>query len=245
MQDERRPPPLPRRQMLSDGVYESIKEFIMARRISPGAHVNIEQLGRDLQVSPTPVREALARLEADGLVTKEPNRGYFVAPLLDERSVVQLFEVRLLLEPHLASKAAQHASDEHLTALQHSLDQMREVVEAPVDTVRLYRTIIDEDTAFHETIARAALNDLLKDMLLRLRAHLHLYRLKLHEWNLVGVPTIREHEQILAALRARDAAGAAAAAAEHVRRSWERAKRAGAAHQQAGADGARGDAGAH
>lgn len=229
MNDDRLAVALPRRQTLTDGVYEAVKEVVMAQRIKPGAHVNIDQLARDLRVSPTPVREALARLESDGLVTKEPLRGYFVVPLLDARSLEQLFEARMLLEPHMARKAAALARDEQVAAMQDSLDQIRNAVYRKAgDTYAGYRIIVGEDTAFHETIALAAGNDLLGDMLARLRAHLHLYRLQLQERNRMGAETVREHERILAAIRARDGEAASAAMAEHIEHSRQRVQIAAA-----------------
>ncbi|MDQ1690891.1 MAG: hypothetical protein QOD87_999, partial [Pseudonocardiales bacterium] len=58
---------LPARPSLSDDVYEAIKALIMNHAIAPGSRLSIDQLARDLAVSPTPIREALARLESDGL----------------------------------------------------------------------------------------------------------------------------------------------------------------------------------
>jgi len=75
----------PSRQTLSDSVYEAVTELIMDQHIAAGARVNIDMVARQLNVSPTPVREALARLEMDGLVTKEPLRGYTVTPGVQKR----------------------------------------------------------------------------------------------------------------------------------------------------------------
>src|SRR2546430_16452429 len=98
MKERTRTRPLPR-QILSDSVYEAVKELVMDQHIEPGARVNIDQLARDLRVSPTPVREALARLEVGGPGIKEPLRGYSVAPHLDAAAFEQLFEVRAVIEP--------------------------------------------------------------------------------------------------------------------------------------------------
>ena len=73
---------LPRRNVLADDVYELVKAMVMDHVIRPGARVSIDGLARELAVSPTPVREALARLESDGLVLKEPLKGYRATPLL-------------------------------------------------------------------------------------------------------------------------------------------------------------------
>src|SRR3954453_11508502 len=95
-----------RRAVLADGVYEAIKALIMDQHVEPGAKINMDALARELEVSPTPVREALARLEADGLVTKKALVGYTAAALLDAEGLDELFEMRLLLEPAAASWAA-------------------------------------------------------------------------------------------------------------------------------------------
>src|SRR5690606_18696518 len=71
-----------------------------------GERINIEALARRLEVSPTPVREALARLEADGLVRKRPLAGYTATPLLTRAEFDELVEMRLILEPAAARRVA-------------------------------------------------------------------------------------------------------------------------------------------
>ena len=83
-----------------DGAYEGLKELILDQRMAPGEHLNIDALAPRMGISQTPIREALARLEAEGLVVKTPPRGrYLVAPMLDAAAFDHLYEVRLLLEP--------------------------------------------------------------------------------------------------------------------------------------------------
>ena len=65
----------PRRSVLSDEIYDMIKAMIFNHEIEPGSRVNIDALSFQLEVSQTPVREALARLESDGLIAKEPLKG--------------------------------------------------------------------------------------------------------------------------------------------------------------------------
>jgi DNA-binding GntR family transcriptional regulator len=66
----------PRRSVLSDDVYDMIKTMIFDHEIAPGSRVNIDAISLQLEVSQTPVREALARLESDGLIEKVPLKGY-------------------------------------------------------------------------------------------------------------------------------------------------------------------------
>src|ERR1700755_1935931 len=100
----------PRRSVLADEVYEILKSKLMDNIVEPGSRLSIDGLARDLGCSPTPIREALARLESDGLVAKRAHYGYTAALLIDAQSFAELFRMRLLLEPACASWAAQAAS---------------------------------------------------------------------------------------------------------------------------------------
>jgi len=213
----------PRRQALSDGVYETVKALIMDHRIAPGERLNIDALARDLDVSPTPVREAMARLESDGLVTKRALAGYSVAPLLNYDALDQLFELRLLLEPHCAGLAASQAAPEAVTNLAALVEVFPKV--GPDEDYQTYRAVAQADTAFHDLIIRASGRDMIGDTLTRLHAHMHMYRL----WYRSGVAhsTHAEHARIVRAIRRGDAEAASAAMTAHLERSWKRVSRAG------------------
>ena len=96
---------------MGDDVYEAVKALVMEHTLAPGDRVNIDALARELEVSPTPVREALARLESDGLVRKRPLAGYTVTPLLTRQEFTDMFDMRLVLEGAAARWAAERASD--------------------------------------------------------------------------------------------------------------------------------------
>jgi DNA-binding GntR family transcriptional regulator len=110
---------LPRlkRSTLGDDVYQSLRAAVMEHTLAPGDRMNIDALARELEVSPTPVREALARLESEGLVRKRPLAGYTVSPLLTLEEFGDLFDMRLLLEPAAARWAAVRATDEQRARL--------------------------------------------------------------------------------------------------------------------------------
>lgn len=222
MTDSAMPLPVPR-QILTDGVYEAVKELVMDQHIQPGARVNIDQLARQLNVSPTPVREGLARLEMDGLVIKEPLRGYSIAPLLAAAAFDDLFDVRLLLEPFAVRRACERADEDLVGVLRREIAQMRQTLKgrkAGMATYREYRSFAWQDARFHDAIAEASGNPLLRETLVRLRSHLHLYRL----YYTMGLAeqTISEHETILAGIVAHRPADAAEAMSEHIRRSRAR-----------------------
>jgi len=97
---------LPRPRALVGEVYNAILDRITSLEIVPGARINMDTLARELGVSPTPVREALSRLEAEGLVLKTHLVGHRALPQLTREQVEQLFELRLLIEPAGAAMAA-------------------------------------------------------------------------------------------------------------------------------------------
>mgnify|MGYP001167495445 CR=1 FL=1 len=203
---------LPPRQILADGVYDTIKGLLMDQSIIPESRINIDKLARELQVSPTPVREALARLESEGLVTKAALRGYSAAPLLTLSSFTQLFELRLLLEPVIARKAATLLTEEDLRTLEQLVFEMREVRVG--QSYQEYQQLAMADAAFHDILARVCGNVFFQDTLERIHAHMHLYRLYFHTG--IAPETIAEHREILNALRQRDTEAAARAMARHL-----------------------------
>ena len=219
----------PSRQTLTDSVYEAVTELVVDQHIEAGARVNIDLVARQLNVSPTPVREALARLEMDGLVIKEPLRGYTVTAMLDTKSLNDLYDVRRLLEPFAARRAAERRDDKVVRTLDLELDGMRRIVttnNASADgAFHDYRAFTLQDARFHEAIAGTSGNILLSDTLRRLRSHLRLYRLY-HRYYAtdIGTATVIEHESILDAIRAGDGGGAEVAMLDHINRSRDRSE---------------------
>ena len=226
---ERTLPVPPSRQTLTDSVYEAVMELVMDQHIEAGARVNIDLVARQLNVSPTPVREALARLEMDGLVVKEPLRGYSVTPMLDHKTFNDLYDVRRLLEPFAARRAAERRDEKVLRVLDRELEKMRRTVSAGAGpdggTYHDFRDFPLQDARFHEAIAGTSGNGLLSDTLRRLRSHLRLYRLYHRSYTMaIAAATVIEHEGILAAIRARDADAAEAAMLHHINQSRERSE---------------------
>ncbi|MFI1769675.1 GntR family transcriptional regulator [Streptomyces sp. NPDC020800] len=204
--------------MLTETVYDLLRQRLVDHGIEPGSKLNINALATDLDVSPTPVREALARLEADGLVVKRNLAGYTAAPLLSARAMEDIFEMRLLLEPVAAAKAATRISKADLTILDQFLEDMRKAAEA--DTKETLRLFLHHDAAFHEQIAASSGNTLMANTLRRLHAHAHLYRL--YFGSEISETTCREHERIVEALRDADPDVASGAMRTHIRRALER-----------------------
>jgi DNA-binding GntR family transcriptional regulator len=202
--------PLPpaRRATLVEDIYESLKALVMEHTLAPGERVNIYALARELEVSQTPVREALARLEADGLVRKRPLAGYTVSPLLTKREFTDMFDMRVVLEGAAARWAATRATALVRTAIS---TEASSVMPVDHDSHAQFTAL---DARFHDLVADAADNPLLRDSIQRLHAHLHIHRLYF-PYAQTGT-TSEEHQRIAAAIRTSDPDGAETAMREHL-----------------------------
>lgn len=202
-----------------DRVYESIYERLMSLAIPPGARMPIDVIARDLNVSQTPVREALSRLEREGLVHKAHLIGYSAAAQLGRKEFEDLFDFRLLVEPEGARLAALNMTPEALAHLEEIAADMVHG-EPPVDRTSRYSRFARIDAHFHDEILRIAGNEVMRATVSNQHVHLHLFRLMVH--SRVTQEALEEHETLLAAFRAADPAAAQAAMHEHIQRSRAR-----------------------
>jgi len=160
---------------LPDQVYEILREQIFDRVFAPDEKLNIEALARKMKVSATPIREALSRLSAEGLVKIEPYIGAKVAPIPSWDHYRQIYDLRLVLEPWAAAEAAKRKDP---TALK----EMAEALQAMEDTelakrYRRFKTFSDADEAFHRAIFKGACNEPALQSFVQLNTHLHVARL--------------------------------------------------------------------
>ena len=211
---------LAQRQALPGSVYEIVTDMFMTHAFEPGARLNIEELARILGVSPTPVREALARVEADGLIVKQPGRSYTVAPLMGIEQVRELIELRLLVEPALAAKAAAQAEPNEIKELRRAA---RAGGAGGKITAALNRLDMVYDATFHAMVADLADNQMISDMLTRLRSHLHIFRFYYYRPG-VGPATRNEHLAVVEAIARHDPDGAEEAMRAHLVSALERLK---------------------
>ena len=128
---------------LAEEVYRRIRADIMSLKLPPDTRVSVDSLARELGVSQTPIREALSMLEANGLVSKKHFTGYATAPRMNRAQLDELFEFRLLVEPHAARKAAQAMA-------QSDMDSLGAVSGASAPS---HDGFADMDTEFHKLIA--------------------------------------------------------------------------------------------
>jgi len=193
---------------LADEVYRRIRADIMSLKLPPESRVSVDSLARELGVSQTPIREALSMLEANGLVSKRHFAGYATTPRMDRAQLDELFEFRLLVEPHAARKAARMMTDADMALL------------ASGEAAPSHDAFADLDTDFHRLIAQGAGNHLIADSLARLHIHVHIFRSCFRRE--IAEEAVDEHDAIIAAIRARDDWAAEGAMRRHIERSYKR-----------------------
>jgi DNA-binding GntR family transcriptional regulator len=207
-----------RPQRLGDEVYGMLYARLMSLDIAPGGRISIDNLVREFGVSQTPIREALSRLEAQGLVVKKHMVGYSAASQLDLGKVSKLFDLRSLLEPYAAEHAALNISDEEISTLTAIDSSMQTIV-----TSRSRREFLDfaqSDGQLHDLIAVTSGNEFVRDGLARLHTHVHLFRLYYLASEVKNVNA--EHAEIVDAICRRDGIKAAKAMKAHIEHSRRR-----------------------
>ncbi len=189
--------------------YARLKESIQAGELKPGQRIREVEMAERLKMSRTPVREALRRLEADGLLTFAPYRGMVIAEL-DHQAVMELYQMREVLEGTAAALAARHASEAEVAIL---LDIMASDPGDDADP----RRHAQHNRQFHGALYRAAHNRYLLKTLNVLRDAMAL--LGMTTLSLTGrSDTAREeHAAIVHAIRSHDPVAAEKAARAHIR----------------------------
>lgn len=204
------------RVMLGDEIHAVLQQAIMDGTIPPDARLNAGELARRFDVSPTPVREALARLESDGLVEKHPLKGYRTTDLLAEQELIDLFELRLLLEPGSAARAAERRNPEDSAELRREIELARSAIDEP----DAYSVLAQHDVRLHDKVFRAARNETVRLAYARTHCHLHTFRLA-YTGSYVA-DTVDEHAALVDAIVTGDPAAAEAAMRRHLEHSRER-----------------------
>jgi len=184
-------PERPRRELLADRAYVELRDRIVTLRIPPGAPIDEDQIGEELEMGRTPVREAIKRLALENLVTVFPRRGTFASEI-NITDLAHISDVRTQLEGHAAYRAAQRLTPARRAELEQLLDEL--AASEGSDDVEALMAI---DARVHRFIYRSTANPYLEETLARY------YNLSLRIWHLVidRLPhlfaRVHEHEGML------------------------------------------------
>jgi DNA-binding GntR family transcriptional regulator len=216
------------RRALVDKLASQLHARVLSGELPSGTRLRQEALAEEFGVSRTPVREALRKLQAGGLVELQPNRGAVVRGL-SAREIRDAYEVRAALEGLAAHLAAARISREQLERLNHVQGEFRAALERTVARrrgghevgVREVRRWGSANDEFHQTIQEASGNDVLVGTLAQLHQNFprDLSRMVVSESTAMLEANVREHEAILEALSRHDATAADELMQRHVVRA--------------------------
>jgi DNA-binding GntR family transcriptional regulator len=200
---------------LSERVYEALVEMIVTGQLGPGRAISELALSRQLNVSRTPIHEAIKQLVKDGLISQSANRRPVVVSFGSD-DIFDVYEMRRILETEAAAKAAQRIDLPTLNQLERELHTFRDDFDQPAAIERW----VGLDDRFHSTIAAASGSHRLAADITRYR-RLHRVFNRSHTQAAVLTQAIQEHQGILDALRSRDIGAAREAMGKHLQ-EWQR-----------------------
>ncbi|UZF90673.1 GntR family transcriptional regulator [Bosea sp. NBC_00550] len=211
--------PVLARVALVDQVTAVLMERILDRAYAPGEKLNIDALTREFEVSSSPIREALTRLSALGLVASASFTGFSVAPEPPREWFEQLRDFRILNEGWAARQLARSRDPHAIARMRASIASMER--DPPRGQAWDYVGASRADEIFHEAILEGAGNEILAQAVRGLHPHLHHARLFSRIPHDIA-PMLDEHRAILGAVLRGDEDGAQAAVESHLKTSWHR-----------------------
>lgn len=195
---------------LRDIVFYKLREAIITGRMVPGERLMEIKLANEMGVSRTPVREAIRKLQSEGLVIMNARRGAVVAPI-NEEVMQELLEIRKALESLACQLVAVKAEPEDIQRLRDINAAMRSAIDdGNVDKITEF------DVEFHETITELAANSHLTSMLDQIKEHLYRYRLEFIKELKNKYALADEHDRIVDALESRNAKAAGREIEKHI-----------------------------
>ena len=200
---------------LREVIFNTLRDAIIVGELKPGERLMEVKLAEKMGVSRTPVREAIRKLELEGLVNMLPRKGAHVADL-SVKDIMDVLEVRASLDGLATSLAAERISEDELKELKHVHYQFINFVEK-----ENLQGSIKKDVEFHEIIYRASRNEKLIQIVNNLREQVHRFRV-IYLKDYVSVKElIKEHQEIYDAITGKDTEKAQSAAQRHIKNQEE------------------------
>lgn len=195
---------------LRDVVFNTLRQAILKGELAPGERLMEIQLAEKLGVSRTPIREAIRKLELEGLVLMIPRKGAEVARI-SEKSMRDVLEVRRSLEELAIELACERMTEEDFKELDLAQNAFKKAVAGGTAM-----EIAETDEAYHDIIYNSTGNTRLVQILNNLREQMYRYRVEyLKDYNCHGI-LADEHDEIVEALERRDQATACRAIVDHI-----------------------------
>ncbi len=187
--------PIGKPRSLGEVTYNSLKEAIIKGTLAPGEKLIENRLSLQMKVSRVPVREAIKKLERDGLIAKTDQRSFMVKPISKEE-IEETFGIRSVLESYATYLATAHLDDELLKKLEDSIESFRQALEDG-DMEKLS----DLNTQFHEMIYKAAGSQKLYGLINNFTDFIYRYRRSLLNSPEYARVSLNDHKEMVAAMR--------------------------------------------
>ena len=184
---------------LRDIVFKTLREAIITGDLQPGERLMEIKLANELGVSRTPVREAIRKLELEGLVIMTARKGAEVAPI-NEKDLREVLEIRRPLESLACELACRHVRESDLRKLRTINSEIDEAIDA--ENIEL---ITQKDVEFHEAINEMTDNQRLVQMLHQLKEHIFRYRFEYIKEMKNKKVIVDEHNRIIESIASKDA----------------------------------------
>jgi len=201
---------------LVDEIHERLLEMISTGQLAQDAKLHQERLAKDFGVSRTPIREALLRLEREGIVYTQPGRGLFVKGL-DRVEIRELYEARGTLEPIVARMACERASARHITRIE--VLQRRHERTYPKDVSGAFRSNLELHTALVQACGNQVLIRLLESIW-RQDAAFRIFAFYTRDPQATA-EMVSEHRLIVDAFKAADGPAVEQLLRRHIRAAYE------------------------
>ena len=195
---------------LRDVVFKTLRQGILTGELKPGERLMEIHLANKLGVSRTPIREAIRKLELEGLVTMIPRRGAEVAQIT-EKSMKDVLEVRKVLDDLSVELACERITEEEKELLKNACVDFEEAVKTG-DFAKIAKT----DVAFHDIIITATRNIRLSQMVNNLAEQMYRYRFEYIKDSSQHARLVQEHEEICQGIIAGDKKRALEAIEAHI-----------------------------
>jgi DNA-binding GntR family transcriptional regulator len=208
-----------KKKLLREQVYGSIKNAIISGEFEAGRRLIEEKLAEDMNTSRTPVREAIQKLEKEGLIFRLP-RGGFAVKGVSEEEVDEVFGLRGILEGYAGFLATTRVDQDDMRALEDILK---------LEEACLKNMNVDEfirlDGEFHDVLYKAAKNTRLYNLLNDLRDYMYRYRVIILRYGRKAQFAVADHKEIIAAMKAKNARQTDKLIRKHITRGKELIKK--------------------
>ncbi len=198
-------------ELLNHKVYRTLKKAILRGEIKPNTKLSLQEISKSMQVSVTPIREAVNKLESEGLVNLVPNKGVIINEIsIDDFQ--EMLQIRAALEGLISELAAKKITDKEIIAMMEIISNMEISVEK--DDRLEYNEL---DIKFHDLLLNIVANNKLKEMYNRLILQDHKFRLRTLKLAYRMPKSLQEHRNIALKIKEKDPVAASRASQEHIR----------------------------